>query len=52
MIAVDRQGNALYADVSVVPDVDAAQLVAVRPIKRRRRCSAQLGLPVLERLAH
>jgi acyl-homoserine-lactone acylase len=31
-IAADRQGNAMYADVSVVPDVDAAQLT---------RCCAQ-----------
>ncbi|MFM2065238.1 MAG: hypothetical protein RLZZ584_147 [Pseudomonadota bacterium] len=30
-IAADRAGNALYADMSVVPDVDAAQLARCAP---------------------
>ncbi len=30
-IAADRDGNAMYADVSVVPDVDAALLAACKP---------------------
>jgi acyl-homoserine-lactone acylase len=30
-IAADRKGNALYADMSVVPDVDAAQLARCAP---------------------
>ena len=32
-IAADRHGNAMYADVSVVPDVDAAQLQRCAPSK-------------------
>lgn len=37
-IAADRHGNALYADVSVVPDVDAEQL---------RRCAPSQGAAAL-----
>jgi hypothetical protein len=32
-LAADRNGNTLYADVSVVPDVDAAQLQRCAPSK-------------------
>ena len=50
-IAVDRQGNALYADVSVVPDVDAAQLQRCAPSKP---AAALLGGPTrrARRIAH
>jgi acyl-homoserine-lactone acylase len=42
-IAADRNGQAMYADVSVVPDVSAKQLKRCAPSK------PAAGLPVLER---
>jgi len=47
-IAVDRQGNALYADVSVVPDVDAEQLQRCVPSKPAAALLAGAGLVVLD----
>jgi acyl-homoserine-lactone acylase len=46
-IAADRHGNAFYADASVVPDVDAAQLTRCRPSAAAGRLSAA-GLVVLD----
>ena len=47
-IAVDRQGNAMYADVSVVPDVDAAQLERCAPSKPAAALRGAAGLVVLD----
>ncbi len=47
-LAVDRQGNALYADVSVVPDVDAEQLQRCAPSKPAAALLAGAGLVVLD----
>ena len=47
-LAVDRQGNALYADVSVVPDVDAAQLQRCAPSKPAASLRGAAGLVVLD----
>ena len=47
-LAVDRQGNALYADVSVVPDVDAEQLKRCAPSKPAAALLAGAGLVVLD----
>ncbi len=47
-IAADRHGNALYADVSVVPDVDAAQLRQCAPSPRAAGQLAAVGLVVLD----
>lgn len=47
-IAVDRQGNAMYADVSVVPDVDAAQLERCAPSKPAAALRGPAGLFVLD----
>ena len=47
-IAADRQGNALYADVSVVPDVDAAQLERCTPNKALAALRGAAGLVVLD----
>ncbi len=47
-IAVDRQGNVMYADVSVVPDVDAAQLERCAPSKPAAALRAAAGLVVLD----
>ena len=47
-LAVDRQGNALYADVSVVPDVDAEQLQRCAPSKAAAALLAGAGLVVLD----
>ncbi len=47
-IAADRQGNALYADVSVVPDVDAAQLERCTPTKALTALRGAAGLVVLD----
>ena len=47
-IAADRAGNALYADVSVVPDVDAAQLERCTPSKALAALRSAAGLVVLD----
>ncbi len=47
-IAADRQGNALYADVSVVPDVDAAQLARCAPSPQAAALRGPAGLIVLD----
>jgi acyl-homoserine-lactone acylase len=46
-LAADRQGNALYADFSVVPDVDAAQLARCAPSKPAAALFKAAGLVVL-----
>ena len=47
-IAADRDGRALYADVSVVPDVDAAQLQRCAPGKAAAALLGTAGLVVLD----
>lgn len=47
-IAADRAGNALYADVSVVPDVDAAMLERCRPSPAAAGLLRGAGLVVLD----
>lgn len=47
-LAVDRQGNAMYADVSVVPDVDTAQLERCAPSKPAAALRQAAGLVVLD----
>jgi len=47
-LAVDRAGNAMYADVSVVPDVDAAQLQRCAPSKPAEALLGAAGLVVLD----
>jgi acyl-homoserine-lactone acylase len=47
-LAADRQGNALYADLSVVPDVDAAQLARCAPSAAAAALRAAAGLVVLD----
>jgi acyl-homoserine-lactone acylase len=47
-LAVDRHGNAMYGDVSVVPDVDAAQLARCAPSKQAAALFGAAGLPVLD----
>lgn len=47
-IAADRDGNALYADVSVVPDVDAAQLSACAPSAQAAALRGPAGIVVLD----
>lgn len=46
-LAADRQGTAMYADVSVVPDVDAAQLARCAPGKPAAALLKAAGLVVL-----
>ena len=46
-LAADRHGRALYADVSVVPDVDAAQLARCAPSKPAAALRQGAGLVVL-----
>lgn len=46
-LAADRQGRVLYADVSVVPDVDAAQLERCAPGKPAAALRSAAGLVVL-----
>ena len=46
-IAADRQGNAMYADVSAVPDVDAAHLARCAPSPAAARLFEAAGLVVL-----
>lgn len=47
-IAADRDGRALYADVSAVPDVDAAQLQRCAPSKPAAALLGAAGLVVLD----
>lgn len=47
-LAADRYGNVLYADVSVVPDVDAAQLQRCAPSKPAAALLPAAGLVVLD----
>jgi acyl-homoserine-lactone acylase len=47
-LAADRHGNALYADVSVVPDVDAAHLQRCAPSKPAAALLPAAGLVVLD----
>ena len=47
-IAADRHGNALYTDVSVVPDVDAAQLAACKPSPAAASLLGPTGIVVLD----
>ncbi len=47
-IAADRQGRALYADVSVVPDVDAEQLRRCAPSERAAALFKAASLVVLD----
>ena len=47
-LAADRDGNVLFADVSVVPDVDAAQLQRCAPSKPAAALLAGAGLVVLD----
>ena len=46
-IAADRQGKAFYADMSVVPDVDAAQLERCAPSAPAKALLRAAGLVVL-----
>lgn len=47
-IAADREGQALYADVSVVPDVDAERLRRCAPSERAAGLFRAAGLVVLD----
>jgi acyl-homoserine-lactone acylase len=47
-IAADRDGNAMYADVSVVPDVSAAQLERCAPSKAAAALFKAADLTVLD----
>ena len=47
-IAADRDGRALYADLSNVPDVDAAQLARCAPSKPAAALLAGPGIAVLD----
>lgn len=47
-IAADRNGNALYADVSVVPDVDAQLLAECAPSPAAARLFDAAGLVVMD----
>ena len=47
-IAADRDGNAMYADLSVVPDVSAALLAACKPSPRAAALLNAAGLAVLD----
>jgi acyl-homoserine-lactone acylase len=47
-LAADRHGNTLYADVSVVPDVDAAHLQRCAPSKPAAALLPAAGLVVLD----
>ena len=46
-LAADRHGNAMYTDVSVVPDVDAAQLAACAPSPQAAALRGPTGIVVL-----
>ena len=47
-IAADRDGNAMYADLSVVPDVSAEMLKTCAPSPAAAALLAAAGLPVLD----
>jgi acyl-homoserine-lactone acylase len=47
-IAADREGNAMYADLSVVPDVSADMLKACAPSPAAAALLNAAGLPVLD----
>ena len=47
-IAADREGNAMYADLSVVPDVSAAILQSCKPSPQAAALLNAAGLPVLD----
>jgi acyl-homoserine-lactone acylase len=47
-IAADREGNAMYADLSVVPDVSADMLKACAPSPAAAALLGAAGLPVLD----
>lgn len=47
-VAVDRHGEAMVADVSVVPDVDGALLARCAPSKPAAALFGAAGLPVLD----
>ena len=47
-IAADRHGNALYADLSAVPDVDTAQLERCAPSRAAANLFRNAGLVVLD----
>ncbi len=47
-VAADRQGNAFYADASVVPDVDAAHLDRCKPSAAAAALRGGAGLFVLD----
>ena len=47
-LAADRQGNALYADLSAVPDVDAAMLERCAPSRPAAALLRSAGLVVLD----
>ncbi|MGL5003931.1 MAG: penicillin acylase family protein, partial [Casimicrobium sp.] len=47
-IAADRAGNAMYADVSVVPDVDADQLKRCAPSQAAAALINSIGIVVLD----
>ncbi|MBL0149749.1 MAG: penicillin acylase family protein [Ideonella sp.] len=47
-LAADRHGNAMYADVSVVPDVDAAQIERCAPSAAAAALRGPTGLVVLD----
>lgn len=47
-IAVDRNGDAMYADLSVVPDVSAAMLQSCKPSPAAAALLNIAGLPVLD----
>ena len=47
-IATDRDGNAMYADLSAVPDVSAALLKTCAPSPAAAALLAVAGLPVLD----
>jgi acyl-homoserine-lactone acylase len=47
-VAVDRHGNAMFADVSAVPDVDAAQLARCAPSPAAAALRGPAGIIVLD----
>ncbi|RYF34188.1 MAG: acylase, partial [Comamonadaceae bacterium] len=47
-LAADRDGNAMYADLSAVPDVSAAMLQACTPTPQAAALLNAAGLPVLD----
>ena len=47
-IAADRDGNAMFADLSVVPDVDAAQLARCAPSPQAAALRGPAGIIVLD----